>query len=253
MCLINFYRKKRRCDTFAQRYFKNGRGGNRLGFKFLLFLINKTETNVLRLKFYEINSIEGNDVDLVEILLSFFISENAKNRALVQNCFRQVASQCSQEALEAIAEALDPDSKDGPLDIEDEDDLIEENGTESDSEDENSESDQDDSPEDDREAEKSDEADSENEVESDQEDDEVEGEEIELLKSRLKQAMGDAAIDSDDSVNGSDSEPEDMTDEQMMSLDEVIGNAFKSMKVSKKKEQQQLQLQKENFRFMLKI
>lgn len=164
-----------------------------------------------------------------------------------------MASQCSQEALEAIAEALDPDSKDGPLDIEDEDDLIEENGIESDSEDENSESDQDDSPEDDREAEKSDEADSENEVESDQEDDEVEGEEIELLKSRLKQAMGDAAIDSDDSVNGSDSEPEDMTDEQMMSLDEVIGNAFKSMKVSKKKEQQQLQLQKENFRFMLKI
>ena len=63
--------------------------------------------------------------------------------------------------------------------------------------------------------------------------------------------MGDAAIDSDDSQNGSDSEPEDMTDEQMMSLDEVIGNAFKSMKVSKKKEQQQLQLQKENFRFFL--
>ena len=61
--------------------------------------------------------------------------------------------------------------------------------------------------------------------------------------------MGDAAIDSDDSQNDSDSEPEDMTDEQMMSLDEVIGNAFKSMKVSKKKEQQQLQLQKENFRF----
>ena len=65
--------------------------------------------------------------------------------------------------------------------------------------------------------------------------------------------MGDAAIDSVDSVNGSDSEPEDMTDEQMMSLDEVIGNAFKSMKVSKKKEQQQLQLQKENFRFMPKF
>lgn len=198
-------------------------------------------------KFFEINSIKGNDVDLVEILLSFFISENAKNRSLVQNCFRQVASQCSQEALEAIAEALDPDSKDGPLDIEDEDDLMDENGIESDSDAENSESDQDDSPEDDREAEKSDQDDSENEIESDQEDSEVEGEEIELLKSRLKQAMGDAAIDSDDS------EPEDMTDEQMMSLDDVIGNAFKSMKVSKKKEQQQLQLQKENFRFMLKF
>ena len=198
-------------------------------------------------KFFEINSIKGNDVDLVEILLSFFISENAKNRSLVQNCFRQVASQCSQEALEAIAEALDPDSKDGPLDIEDEDDLMDENGIESDSDAENTESDQDDSPEDDREAEKSDQDDSENEIESDQEDSEVEGEEIELLKSRLKQAMGDAAIDSDDS------EPEDMTDEQMMSLDDVIGNAFKSMKVSKKKEQQQLQLQKENFRFMLKF
>ena len=198
-------------------------------------------------KFFEINSIKGNDVDLVEILLSFFISENAKNRSLVQNCFRQVASQCSQEALEAIAEALDPDSKDGPLDIEDEDDLMDENGIESDSDAENSESDQDDSPEDDREAEKSDQDESEIEIESDQDDDEVEGEEIELLKSRLKQAMGDAAIDSDDS------EPEDMTDEQMMSLDDVIGNAFKSMKVSKKKEQQQLQLQKENFRFVLKF
>ena len=247
MCLINFHRKKRRCDTFAQRYFKNGRGRNRLGFKFLVFLMNSGR------KFFGINSIKGNDVDLVEILLSFFISDNAKNRSLVQNCFRQVASQCSQEALEAIAEALDPDSKDGPLDIEDEDDLMDENGIESDSDAENSESDQDDSPEDDREAEKSDQDDSENEIESDQEDDEVEGEEIELLKSRLKQAMGDAAIDSDDSVNGSDSEPEDMTDEQMMSLDEVIGNAFKSMKVSKKKEQQQLQLQKENFRFMPKF
>ena len=198
-------------------------------------------------KFFEINSIKGNDVDLVEILLSFFISDNAKNRSLVQNCFRQVASQCSQEALEAIAEALDPDSKDGPLDIEDEDDLMDENGIESDSDAENSESDQDDSPEDDREAEKSDQDESEIEIESDQDDDEVEGEEIELLKSRLKQAMGDAAIDSDDS------EPEDMTDEQMMSLDDVIGNAFKSMKVSKKKEQQQLQLQKENFRFVLKF
>ena len=198
-------------------------------------------------KFFEINSIKGNDVDLVEILLSFFISDNAKNRSLVQNCFRQVASQCSQEALEAIAEALDPDSKDGPLDIENEDDLMDENGIESDSDAENSESDQDDSPEDDREAEKSDQDESEIEIESDQDDDEVEGEEIELLKSRLKQAMGDAAIDSDDS------EPEDMTDEQMMSLDDVIGNAFKSMKVSKKKEQQQLQLQKENFRFVLKF
>ena len=92
-------------------------------------------------------------MDLVEILLSFFISENSKNRSLVQNCFRQVAAQCSQEALEAIAEALDPESKDGPLDIEDEDDLPpEENEIESDQSEDESGSDQE-MAEDDREEE----------------------------------------------------------------------------------------------------
>jgi hypothetical protein len=69
-----------------------------------------------------LNLVEENTFDdssLVEILLSFLVSQSGKNRTLVTNCFRQMASDCTEAGLTVIAEAIDPTNKDGPLDIED--------------------------------------------------------------------------------------------------------------------------------------
>jgi hypothetical protein len=63
------------------------------------------------------------------------------------------------------------------------------------------------------------------EDESEEEDEVINGDEIDSLKQKLKEAMGDAAAGSGDE----ESEDDDMTDEQMMNIDDAIGNAFKSM------------------------
>ena len=53
--------------------------------------------------------------------------------------------------------------------------------------------------------------------------------------------MGDAAASEDDSED-----EDEMTDEQMMAMDDAIGAAFKSM-TSKKRDAAAIQLQKRNF------
>ena len=149
------------------------------------------------------------DASLVEILLSFFVTETSKNRHMVVNCFRQMASDCTERAITVIADAIDPSNKDGPLDIEDDED-----NEEDDEEDEEEDGD-------DREAEK---AESDDDDSDSDEEDEVVDESMEELKQKLKIAMGEAVDDAED-----ESDLEDMTDEQMMSIDDAIGGAFKSM------------------------
>ena len=155
------------------------------------------------------------DTAIVEILLSFLVSESGRNRQMVIGCFRQLAAECSDESVKIIAEAVDPSIKDDPLEVKDDendesdrDDRDDEQDDESESEDEEQESDDEEDQDDDE----------------DEEEGEDETEDLELLKARLKQAMGDAAIGSDD-----EEDDDDMTDEQMMNIDEAIGGAFRSM------------------------
>ena len=162
--------------------------------------------------------VEGDsfeDTAIVEILLSFLVSESGRNRQMVIGCFRQLATECSDESVKLIAEAVDPSIKDDPLEVEDDE------NDESDGDDRDDEQDDESESEDDEQEDEDEEEDDEDEAES-----EDETEDVELLKARLKQAMGDAAIGSDDEEDDDD---DDMTDEQMMNIDEAIGGAFKSM------------------------
>merc|ERR1712106_995439 len=166
---------------------------------------------------------------LVELLVSLFVDESHKTRTLVLGCFRQIGKDLTQESVQVIADAIDPEKDAALIAEEDDNEVDEESG-------------------DDREEEKM-EGQEEDEEESEDSDDEDEGiaadADLDELKKKLAAAMGENG-DAEESTD--EKEDDDWTDEQMFAVDAAIGAAFKSTGKAARDERAKLDLQKRNFK-----